>query len=188
MGEIGDTFPVLESKRLKLVEIKQEYLRDLFALFGDPKVTEYYNIKTFKEVRDAQIYLEWFSSRYQDRLGIRWGISIQGLTGIIGTIGFNNFTENHRATLGYDLQSAYWNKGYMTEALKMVLDFGFNSLNINRIDAEVMVGNAASEKVLSKAGFCKEGILRDWMFWNKRHYDMAMYAYLKRDYPACLEK
>lgn len=186
--QLEDTFPELESKRLKLVEIKQEYLKDMFVLFGDPEVTKYYNIKTFNEVKDAQIYLEWFRSRYEGRLGIRWGISIKGLTGIIGTIGFNTFTVNHRANLGFDLQSAYWNKGYMTEAVKAVVDFGFNSLNINRIDAEVMVENAASEKVLAKAGFQKEGVLRDWMYWSQRHYDMAMYAYLKDDYTSCSEE
>ncbi|MDR1403310.1 MAG: GNAT family N-acetyltransferase [Tannerellaceae bacterium] len=58
----------------------------------------------------------------------------------------------------YDLQREYWNNGYITEALKVVIDFGFNSLEINRIEAEVMQSNVASEKVLEKPGFKNERI------------------------------
>lgn len=62
--------------------------------------------------------------------------------------------------------------------------FGFNSLEINRIEAEVMQGNTASEKVLVKLGFKNEGILRQWMYWNENHYDMTMFSLLRKDYHA----
>ena len=75
----------------------------------------------------------------------------------LGTIGYNNFSEKHRANLGYDLQSIYSNKGYMTEAIEAVVEFGFNNLNVNRIEAEVMIGNIQSEKLLLKLGFHNEG-------------------------------
>lgn len=176
------TFPILESERLKLVGIQQEHLMDIFKLFGDSQVTEFYNIKTFDKVEDGQVYLDWFRNRFKDKLGIRWGIQLKGETGIIGTIGFNNFTYNHRANIGYDLQSEYWNRGYMTEALKRVVEFGFDVLRVNRIEAEVMAGNTASEKILAKTGFRKEGLLRDWMYWDQRHFDMIMYAYLRTDF------
>jgi ribosomal-protein-alanine N-acetyltransferase len=83
---------------------------------------------------------------------------VKGHNGIIGTAGFNNYAKRHRANLGYDLQTEFWNKGYMTEALKTVIDFGFKELGINRIEAEVMQGNATSERVLAKLGFINEGI------------------------------
>jgi ribosomal-protein-alanine N-acetyltransferase len=44
-----------------------------------------------------------------------------------------------------------------------------------------MIGNSASERILDKLGFTKEGILRQWMFWNEKHYDMTMYSLLKKD-------
>jgi len=101
---------------------------------------------------------------------------------IIGTIGFNNFTKNHRANIGYDLQPEYWNLGYMTEALNEILNFGFNQLAINRIEAEVMQGNENSEKLLYRFNFKKEGVLRQWMFWNENYYDMSMFALLRIEY------
>jgi len=66
--------------------------------------------------------------------------------------------------IGYDLKPEYWNRGYMSEALNEVLDFGFNKLEINRIEAEVMRGNKGSERVLSKLDFKKKGFLKKWMF------------------------
>ncbi len=109
------------------------------------------------------------------------GISLKGRDNIIGTIGFNNFTKRHRANIGFDLQADFWNNGYLTEAIKTVIEFGFRNLDINRIEAEVMQGNVASEKVLAKIGFKNEGILRQWMYWNDKYYDMTKFSLLQSD-------
>ncbi len=176
-----DTFPTLHTDRLNLVEIKQEHLGDIFTLFGDSRVTQFYNIVTLNNEIEAQRFIDWFQNRFADKLGIRWGISLKSKDNIIGTIGFNNFAKRHRANIGYDLQSNFWNKGISTEALKAVIEFGFNQLEINRIEAEVMQGNIISEKLLTKLGFKNEGVLRQWMYWNDKHYDMTMYSLLKSD-------
>lgn len=63
----------------------------------------------------------------------------------------------------------------MTEVLKAVIEFGFSEFEINRIETEVMQGNIASVKVLAKTGFKNEGILRQWMYWNDKHYDMTIF-------------
>jgi ribosomal-protein-alanine N-acetyltransferase len=175
-------FPTLTTARLDLVEIKQSHLTDIYLLFSDKKVTEYYNLLPLKNEQEGQKLLDWFRNRFEDGLGIRWGISLKGKADIIGTIGYNTFTRKHRANIGYDLQSSYWNRGFMTEALQAVIAFGFNELNINRIEAEVMQGNVISEKLLEKLNFKREGILRQWMLWNEHYYDMTMYSLLRTDY------
>jgi ribosomal-protein-alanine N-acetyltransferase len=176
-----DIFPILHTKRLDLIEIRQNHLNDLYKLFGDKYVTRFYNLLPFKNEQEGQKLLDWFRSRYEENLGIRWGIALQGQQNIIGTIGFNNFTKKHRASLGYDLQTVFWNNGFMTEALQVVINFGFSQLEINRIEAEVMQDNVASERLLEKLKFRKEGILRQWMFWNENYYDMTMFSLLKVD-------
>jgi ribosomal-protein-alanine N-acetyltransferase len=135
-----------------------------------------------KKEQEGQKLLDWFSSRFNEGLGIRWGIALKGKSKIIGTIGFNNYTKKHRANIGYDLKSSYWNKGYMTEALQAAIEFGFNVLDINRIEAEVMQGNVISERLLKKLNFKREGVLRQWMLWNEQYYDMTMYSLLKMEY------
>lgn len=176
-----ESFPLLETARLSLVEIKQEHLPDIYKLFGDKKVTEFYNMLPLKSEQEAQKTIDWFRDRFKDKLGIRWGISLKGHRNIIGTVGFNNYKPKHRAGIGYDLQAEHWNKGYMTEALKAVINYGFSVLYINRIEAEVMHGNIFSEKLLEKLNFKKEGVLREWMLWNEKHYDMSMYSLLKSE-------
>lgn len=175
-------FPVLQTDRLELVEIKECHLRDILDLFGNENVIKFYNLLPFENEQDAQKFIDWYHIRFKDGLGFRWGISIKGEKNIIGTIGFNNFTKKHRANIGYDLKPEYWNNGYITEALNEIIDFGFNQLEINRIEAEVMQGNESSERVLYKLNFKKEGILRQWMFWNEKYYDMSMFALLRIEY------
>ncbi len=177
-----NTFPVLHTERLDLVEIKQAHLNDIYKLFSDEKVTEFYNLHPFKQENDAKPFLDWFRNRFSESLAIRWGIALKGQEKIIGTLGFNNFTANHRANIGYDLQKEFWNNGYITEALEAVIKYGFNQLEFNRIEAEVMLGNNNSERVLEKLGFKKEGVLREWMYWDGNHYDMIMYSLLKNEY------
>ena len=175
-------FPVLTTERLDLVEIQQSHLADIYLLFSDKKVTKYYNLLPLKNEQEGQKLLDWFRSRFQDGLGIRWGIALKRESNIIGTVGFNNYSQNHRANIGYDLQFPYWNRGYMTEAMSAIINFGFNELNINRIEAEVMQGNTTSERLLEKLNFKQEGILRQWMLWNEQYYDMTMYSLLRIEY------
>jgi ribosomal-protein-alanine N-acetyltransferase len=175
-------FPVLFSDRFKLVEIKDEHRNDIFELFGDDSVTQFYNITTLQRVEDADAIIDHFRTRFADKKGIRWGIAEPtNEAKILGTIGFNSIIPEHKAQLGYDLKSAQWKRGIITEVIDCVLNYAFNNLNINRVEAEVMPGNYASERVLEKNGFLKEGLFRDWMFWNNRHYDIYIYSILKSD-------
>jgi len=175
------TFPSIHTTRLDLVEIRQHHLINIYNLFADENVTRFYNLLPLTVESDAQKFIDWYQNRFKEKLGIRWGISLKGEQDIIGTIGFNNFTKRHKANIGYDLQPDYWNKGIMTEALRAVINFGFNQLEINRMEAEVMQGNVNSEKLLLKLNFLKEGVLREWMLWNDNYYDMSMFSLLKSD-------
>lgn len=178
------SFPVLRTERLDLIEIEQHHLRDVFCLFSNPEVTRFYNIITLEQEGQAQMYLDHFRHRFKERAAIRWGMALKGDQRIIGTLGFNSFIKRHRANIGYDLLPQYWHKGLAAEALKAVLDFGFEKLHINRVEAEVMQGNSASERLLEKLGFLKEGVLRQWMLWNGRYYDMSMFSLLRSDHGA----
>lgn len=177
-------FPVLHTERLHLIEIRQEHLGDLFRLFGSAEVTQFYNVVTLNEEEEAQRFIDFFRTRYLMNAAIRWGIALKGHSQLIGTAGYNNFTPHHRANIGYDLLPAYWNKGYITEALGAIIDYGFRHLGVNRIEAEVMPGNGASERVLEKLGFTREGLLRQWMYWNGKHYDMIMFSLLRSEFEA----
>ncbi len=176
MGIENDIFPLLKTSRLDLVEVDYHHAKDLFALYTDPRVTEFYTVYPFKAENDLYPIIESFRMRFRARIGMRWGITLSGHKEIIGTIGYQHIDPGHKGTLMFALAPEHQNNGYMTEALDEVVRYGFESLALKRIEAEVMPGNAASDALLMKSGFTFEGLLRNWMLWQGKLYDMNMYA------------
>lgn len=177
-------FPVLETERLELVEITNSHVKDIQELFESKEIRKFYHILPFKTEQDSKNLIKFYRYRFKENSGIRWGITLKYRKNIIGTIGFIHFSTNHKAVIGYELRPDYWKRGYMTEALNEILSFGFNELNVNRIEAEVMQGNENSEKLLYKLSFKKEGVLKQWTLFNENHYDMSMFALLKSEFEA----
>ena len=106
-----------------------------------------------------------------------YAIALKDSDKLIGTIGFMWLnTENRSAEIGYSLSKAYWNQGFMTEALKAMIGFAFDTLHLHRIEAQHDLRNPASGKVMSKAGMTKEGVLRDRIFNKGRYCSVAVYA------------
>lgn len=87
--------------------------------------------------------------------GCRWGLFDKRSGELVGTSGYHCWVTEpeRRAEIGFDLSKAYWGFGYMTEALKPVLAYGFGPMNLERIEATVEPGNARSRRLLEKLGF-----------------------------------
>ena len=102
---------------------------------------------------------------------------------VIGSIGVFRQVNIHRQTaeLGYYIAEEYWGKGIMTEAVKQICEYVFENSDIIRIYAEPFAYNAASCRVLEKAGFQSEGTLRCNAVKNGKVIDMKMYSLLKPD-------
>ena len=102
------------------------------------------------------------AARFARREAIRWGLVLPGVPHIIGTCGYTRWDrDNHYAVLGYDLARPYWRQGLMTEAVAAVVRLGFEQMDLHRVEATVIAGNAASAALLSRAGFGREGVLRE---------------------------
>ena len=101
---------------------------------------------------------------------------------VIGSIGvFRQDNIHYRtAEMGYYMGEKYWGRGYMTEAVKLVCDFVFENTDIIRIFAEPFAYNSASCRVLEKAGFIFEGVLRSNAYKDGNIVDMKMYAIVKQ--------
>lgn len=99
----------------------------------------------------------------------------------VGSIGVFRQVNIHRQTaeLGYYLAEEYWGKGIMTEAVKQICEYVFGKSDIIRIYAEPFAYNAPSCRVLEKAGFQCEGILRKNAVKNGKIVDMKMYSLIK---------
>jgi len=172
-------FPILETERLTLREITMDDADSIFSCFSNINVTRFYGQETLDKVEQAEELVSFFANSYKENRGIRWGIEIKGNQNIIGTIGFNALSPKHkRAEIGYEIHPDYWRMGYTLEAVSKIIQYGFDEFGLTRIGAVVFKDNEASNKLLKKAGFLKEGVLRDYMYQNGKAYDTNVYSTL----------
>ncbi len=178
-------FPTLTTERLTLRPLRLTDAPQVFANFSFDSVTEFYDLATFTELQQAQRLVETWITRSNVGEGLRWAITLIGHDQLIGTCGFHNLsTENNRAEIGYELHPDFWRKGLMSEAVGAMLKHGFNSLNLNRIEAFIDPINHASHQLLLRCGFTSEGVLRDYFFEKGRFVDAQMMSILQREFIA----
>ncbi|MTT31417.1 GNAT family N-acetyltransferase [Terrilactibacillus sp. BCM23-1] len=101
---------------------------------------------------------------------------------IIGTINIRVDHNNNKGELGYWIGRDYWGNGFATEAVKQIISFGFNELNLNKIWAAAISRNKASIMVLEKAGLQKEGTLRQNKLLLNNYEDVEVYGLLKVEF------
>lgn len=102
---------------------------------------------------------------------------------IIGWCGYHTWYLDHdRAEIGYGLRTdTVKRKGYMSEAITAVLDYGFSQMNLHRIEAMASPSNDASIRVLEGNGFVREGLLKQHYFINDVYEDSAIYALIRKE-------
>ncbi len=181
---VFDTFPQLETERLILRELRPGDAGSLFTVLGDKEVTRFYDDEVFTDVSQAGTQIEAWSTGFEARRCIRWGIAQRENEKVIGTCGYYGFHNWYeRAGIGYELARSFWRQGIMTEALGAIIDFGFKRVELNRIEAVVMPENEGSLKLLAGLGFQHEGILREYEKWgDKGCVDLIMFSLLRREY------
>lgn len=114
-----------------------------------------------------------------------WAIVLKNNQKMIGTIELYNHFHHFKAELGYSLNPAYWGNGYTTEAAKEVISYGFDYLELKRIEVGTFLDNYQSQRVCEKLGFTKEGIARSGYFrydgkiFDKVVFGMTLDEYLK---------
>ena len=101
---------------------------------------------------------------------------------LMGGIGLSLLPRHHRGHLGYWLGVDFWNQGFATEAVRAVVEHGFQTLDLHRIEASHYPRNPASGRVLEKCGFGREGVLRGYLFKNGVPEDTVMYGLVRSDW------
>ncbi|OIO60129.1 MAG: hypothetical protein AUJ82_03720 [Verrucomicrobia bacterium CG1_02_43_26] len=96
--------------------------------------------------------------------------------------------KNRKAEFGYWLGTEYWGYGYATEAAEAIIEFGFLTLGLNRMEGYHLARNPKSGRVLQKLGFQKEGCLRKSFSKNGLFEDMVVNGLLKSEYLALKSK
>jgi ribosomal-protein-alanine N-acetyltransferase len=179
-GDAFQQFPFLETQNLLLRAIRAEDAEDLYTIFADKEVMRHYDLYPFETPEEADDLIEFFAESFELEKGIRWGITRKGEQKILGTCGYV-VLRRYRGEIGYELAQAYWRQGIMSEALPAIINFGFQQLDLNRIEALVMQENAASAGLLTKLGFTEEGILREYDYFKESFHDLRCFSLLRRE-------
>ena len=158
-------------------------LRPWLAKDLEPLVALANNKKIFDTVRDAFPHpytlknaKEWLSLNVGITPVLNFVIEVDG--NFAGSIGMVPKTDIVRGNMeiGYWLGEAYWNKGIVTTAVNLIVEYGFKQLGIIRIHTGVFEYNSASMRVLEKCGFTKEGVFRKSVFKQNKIWDEIRYS------------
>jgi ribosomal-protein-alanine N-acetyltransferase len=114
---------------------------------------------------------------------INWAVTMSGNPALIGVTGLYQIeAQHHRCQLGYMLMPEYTGQGISTESAALMLQFAFENLNMHSMEALIDPRNIASEKVLLKNGFTKEGHLTENVRFREEFLDTIIYSLLRRNY------
>lgn len=183
--------PIIETKRLILREITPAHISILLEKFSPSELQSYLDLDTETALQSEIFKLKGaiHSMRFSFKL---WYIIEKKSNRIIGDLAYHVwYLQHHRAEIGYGLRREEdKRKGYMSEALVAVLDYGFDTMKLQRIEAFVCPNNIASLQSIRKFGFQREGLFRN-HYHNRRTQqvdDSLAFALLPEDYQVLKKK
>ncbi|MDL2287730.1 GNAT family N-acetyltransferase [Eubacteriales bacterium OttesenSCG-928-G02] len=183
--KLFSNLPQIDTERLLLKKIVIENAGDMYEYASLNVVSKYLLWSPHLNLHSTKGYIEYLQREYKKGSYADWGITLKSENKFIGTIGFSNIDlENNNAEIGYVLNPSYWGNGYMGEALEAVIRLTFDSLHIRRLQARIMEGNTASEKIMLKLGFKYEGTLRDYLLVKGEYRNIKFYSLLETEYYA----
>jgi [ribosomal protein S5]-alanine N-acetyltransferase len=177
--------PTLHTARLRLRPFDESDARDLFTLHHSARVLRYWDAPPWNEPRRAEAFLVACRQMAQAGTGARLAVDRERDGAFIGWCSISRWNRQHRsAALGYCFTEAAWGNGYGTEAAGAVVRWAFETLDLNRVQAETDTRNLASARVLEKLGFVREGTLREDCVVNGEVSDSWVYGLIRRQWAA----
>ena len=175
--------PVLQSSRLILRLFEMGDAKDVQRLAGDRAIADTtLQIPHPYEDGVAEQWISTHQAKVEAGEMAIFAIILQESRKLIGSIGLEIVHRFERAELGYWIGKPYWGNGFCTEAAKAVLEYGFSTLNLNRIHAHHFKRNPASGSVMEKLGMIHEGCARQHIKKWDNFEDIELYGILKSEW------
>lgn len=181
------SFPGLTTERLVLREITADDAPFWLRNFSAPGVAEMTAYEPPADLEAAKAEIERFCARpFREGVGLRWGIAVKGSDALVGSLGYHDWVRegDRRARIGYDLLEEQRGKGIMTEAMRIVLAYGFKTMTLNRVEALVDPRNAPSIRLLERLGFQRDAYLRQATWFRSGFVDDVVFSLLSREWRA----
>ena len=174
-------FPTIETDRLILRRITTDDVNEIFELRSNPETMKFIPRPLVKNTEDALEHIAMIEEKIETNIGINWGITLKDSNKLLGIIGYYRMQpENHRAEIGYMLLPEFHGKGIIPEAVKRLIQYGFEDLKLHSIEAVIDPENFASETVLLKCGFVKEAHFKESELYEGKFLDKVIYSLLNK--------
>lgn len=176
---------IIETKRLKLTGLTPQEMAFIFDYYNKEEIKKLLGHKTEEDFQKEAFKHKNGYAAY-NRSFLLFLLTEKISNSIIGRCGLHNWNAaHHRAEIGYHMiDENFKGKGLMTEAVSAIIDYGFNQLNLHRIEALVGSSNIPSLKILAHHHFVKEGVLRQHFFTADKYEDSVVFSILYHEYMA----
>ncbi|MFF2019022.1 GNAT family N-acetyltransferase [Paenibacillus sp. NPDC058177] len=183
MESHNEDMPELVGTRVRLRALSMDDTAALHIIWSDHSVARWLGAPPLVSVEETQELVALLLQMALEEESKRWSIVLPGGQ-LIGSCGFNywQFDGAYRGEIGCELAPAFWGQGYMTEALKLLLDYGFGQMGLNRIEALCHPVNTRAARLMSSLGFEREGLLRQYRQTPSGYEDSVLYALLRQDF------
>jgi RimJ/RimL family protein N-acetyltransferase len=185
----------METARLALRPLRDGDESAMFAIFSDPQVMRYWSSVPWTDIAQARQKIEADQAELPAGVHLRLALTLREGDAtapsdyVIGNCSlFKLDASNRRGEIGYVIRPDYGGKGLMHEALVALVDYAFETLDLNRLEADIDPRNIPSAKSLTRLGFAQEGLLRERWIVNGEVSDSALYGLLQGDWRASKER
>lgn len=176
--------PTLHTARLRLRPFDDSDANDLFAMHSNAFVLRYWDAPPWSDHARAERFIGACRQMAEEGTGVRLAVDRSSDESFIGWCSLTRWNPDYRsASMGYCFDDAAWGHGFATEAARALLQWAFDTLELNRVQAETDTRNTASARVLEKLGFDREGTLREDCVVDGVVSDTWVYGLLRREWP-----
>ncbi len=172
-------FPLLYTQRLQLRAFSANDVNEIISLRSNKELMKYIDRPLIETADKALQLVQKIIDGLNNNEAITWAIALKNENRVIGNIGFWKIDkEHHRAEIGYMLHPYHQKKGLMQEAISAILNYGFSTMKLHSVEANVNPANQNSKKFLAKNKFVQEAYFRENFYYNGQFMDSAIFSLL----------
>lgn len=154
LNRIFTSFPILTTERLTLRQLVIADEQEIFTLRSDGEINKYLDRQVSNTIDDARNFINKVNENINKNDSLYWAITLSKSNMFAGTICLFSFSdENNKCEIGYELLTSFQGQGIMKEAAEKVIDFAFNTIKVQKIEAFLHRDNQRSIKLLEKLSF-----------------------------------
>ena len=169
----------IQSNRLLLRQFTESDIANVFKGLSHPDIIKHYGV-SYDSLESTKEQMDWFANLEKDGTGIWFAVCSLDNSIFYGAGGLNDLSkEHHKAEIGFWLLTDFWRQGIMTEAMPLICKYGFDKLNLHRIEAFVESDNTNCKNAMKKIDFRHEGTMIDCEIKNGKYISLDIYSKIK---------